>query len=238
MISRLSTRKLVFSQRTASLLPKSYFSTDIFQDKLPTEGESIANEKTGNVYVSEDALKFREIFFQRFTASPVNSWHTVNSGSYVKLTEEDLNKYLPEGVCGSLKRDFEMTAQKMWMIRDVTKLSCKFLDESMKKLKNSSSSKQFAQSEDIILEEGEVVDIPNLTDREEWDNCKVRCYQYGKHVVELDEEEKISLREINEKAESGAASLKVPLVSTSSPVVPLESVFANLPDKLFIGGSL
>jgi hypothetical protein len=237
MISRLFSKKLVFSHRVSSIVPKFYFSTDFLQDEVSTAREGVVNEKSGNVYVSEEALRFREFFFQRFSASASKSWNAVNSGSYVKLAEEDLSKYLPEGVCPSLKKDFEMTSQKMWMIRDVTKLSCRFLDESMKKLKNSSPSKLSSLPENGLLEEREVVDIPNLTDREEWDSCKVKCYQYGKPVVELDEEEQISLREKNEKSfESENAVLKSHVSFSTSPVVPLESVFANLPDKLFIGG--
>lgn len=71
-------------------------------------------------------LSHRVNFFQRGGLSNVYS-HP--EGTYVEVARADIERYMPEGVAKSVQQEFDFTQRNEWMIRDVTKVIFRLIDD-------------------------------------------------------------------------------------------------------------
>lgn len=219
-LSRLSYRSL----RRCNFTGLENFST-----KAAVAGEVDRNESAQSFNVhdeivrNEEAMKIKGFHPAHFASSDVSNLYNMRSGSYFKVTESDVKKYLPEGFCKSLKKEFDHTKQSMWMIRDTSKLVCRILDESEKKFKKSEVS-QSANSTEVGLHS--VIELPRYTDRQEWESAKLKCLVYGEVLNSSSGDSKQEKRQF--EISKGEGSLVDSIVSKLKK--------NGIPDKILLSG--
>jgi hypothetical protein len=220
-LSRLSYRSL----RRCNFTGLKNFST-----KAAVAGEVDRNESAQSFNVhdeivrNEEAMKIKGFHPAHFASSDVSNLYNMRSGSYFKVTESDVKKYLPEGFCKSLKKEFDHTKQSMWMIRDTSKLVCRILDESEKKFKKSEVSSQSANSTEVGLHS--VIELPRYTDRQEWESAKLKCLVYGEVLNSSSGDSKKEKRQF--EISKGEGSLVDSIVSKLKK--------NGIPDKILLSG--
>lgn len=111
-----------------------------------------------------------------FTAEDNTNVLDARTGSYVSVTQDELNKYLPEGWVSSLQDEFKFSRQHKWMIRDSTKLLFRLIEEVEGTLKNGKQPAAVGAGLESVLE------IPRLTDRAEWPEAQLQCSVFGKEL--------------------------------------------------------
>lgn len=51
----------------------------------------------------------------------------VQEGGYIELTDAERDRFLPEGGAGDLAYEFEANKKTAWMVRNSSKLLCRFI---------------------------------------------------------------------------------------------------------------
>jgi hypothetical protein len=135
-----------------------------------------------------DSRYYEKYTFEKDFLTPASkNIYAVPEGGFVEVDPVQLDKFLPEGMCGPVEDGLELnnTAKKgqpVWMIRESTKLVCRIIDEYDAHLhsKNKSSDKEPVIHEVIHPRR---VHVPHLTDREEWTDNVIKVTRYGKDLV-------------------------------------------------------
>jgi hypothetical protein len=105
-----------------------------------------------------------------FTARCKDIYFT-QEGAYQNISKEEMDKYLPEGACGEMDKEFEASGSLSWMIRDSTKLVYRIIDE----FKNRNG-------ESIVPRRGlrETIKIPYFTDMQvKWPGSYMEVFSYS-----------------------------------------------------------
>lgn len=105
-----------------------------------------------------------------YTKKDPSLFSGAQEGAYVDISQDDITKFFPEGMAGDAKAEFECSQRSSWMIRDTSKLLCRLLDEFRPSTGKSISNKQTVQTP---------INVPELTDRPEWDKAQIRVLRYG-----------------------------------------------------------
>jgi hypothetical protein len=134
--------------------------------------DTVASRGTGVDVQFPPLSKFEEIF----NSSSCKDIHDVKEGGYVDLDAKDIATYFPEGMAGEMDEEFEFSGRTAWMVRDSGKLLCRLVEEfEMSKgidlVKNTNRGTLQGLSAPL--------NVPGLTDRPEWDDAKMRVFQYG-----------------------------------------------------------
>lgn len=137
-----------------------------------------------HVTTSADGAMLKSFYPQHFNGDGAASWYDMRSGSYVKLSKEDLEKYLPEGVAGETAQEFAFTKQNAWMVRDTTKVLCRLVEEVEGRLKKPFSHASNSQVQGLHS----VIELPRLTDRPEWEAAQLEISCYGQTVISPNDE--------------------------------------------------
>jgi hypothetical protein len=215
-----------------SLRRCNFTALENFSTKAAVAGEFDRNEVTAQSFTvhgdeivrNEEAIKIKGFHPTHFASSDASSLYDMRSGSYFKVTESDVKKYLPEDFCKSLKKEFDHTKQTMWMIRDSSKLVCRILDESEKKFKKSEGSSQSANNTKVGLHS--VIELPRYTDRQEWESAKLKCSVYGEILNSSSGDSKQEKRQF--EVSKGEGSLVDSIVSKLKK--------NDMPDKILLSG--
>jgi len=121
--------------------------------------------------------------------SNVAAWDDVKlpeTTGFVDLpTTKDL---LPEGLAGDMEDEFTMTRKRSWLIRDVSRVMCTFLDEYPVKNGQPRSDKIIPDVPDISSKAAwsdlwHDKAIPGFSDRPEWRSAQTSVQLYGTEVM-------------------------------------------------------
>ena len=118
-------------------------------------------------------------FVSDFYAPKANDFLSVKPGSYSDIDEEDIKKFLPEGLAEGPLKEFEFSGRSTWMIRDVTKLLTGLIDSyearaGLPQAKKRSSARF-----------GEDIEVDGLTNRKEWENAVLRVLVRGTDLINV-----------------------------------------------------
>ena len=113
-----------------------------------------------------------------FDAQKSHNPHSLREGSFVNLVNADLDHFIPEGLGGEMEEDLLVTKKSAWMVRDVSRLLFRLI-ESFDKLEVENKLDGILSPETNELPPAHLVGV---TDRPEWDSCKLRVRYYGADV--------------------------------------------------------
>jgi hypothetical protein len=174
LVRSISSSLLIPKQNTSTrqiiLNNQKYFSSFTSLDKPIEEAPKEVNLSPQEWYISK--TQFTEIF----DASSTKDIHDIQEGGYVQLSEEDKDKYLPEGLAGEMSEEFEFSGRESWMVRDGAKLLCRILENY------EASKSKFDVSKNKTPGYRTKVNLEGLTDRSEWSDSKMKVLYYGKEI--------------------------------------------------------
>lgn len=133
------------------------------------------------VPASSETAQLRETEFdttalyQNTFSSPGKNIYDVRTGAYIPVQQTDLD-LLPEGLAGEALEDFTFVSKPTWMIRDSTKLVCRMLDDFVERKESTTYTVPKGIARNVYF--------PELTDRPEWDKCKMFVSSHGEKLHE------------------------------------------------------
>lgn len=110
------------------------------------------------------------------------SLYNIREGMYIDIPQTDVEKYFPEGLAGDSKEEFEYSQRNSWMMRDVTKLLCRLVDEfspSSASTPSTSSMSSAPPSKQSVISP---IVVPELTDKPEWLKSTLRVKRFGSEL--------------------------------------------------------
>ena len=113
-----------------------------------------------------------------FDAQKTHNPHCLREGSFVNLSSADLDHFIPEGLGGEMAEDLVVTKNSAWMIRDPSKLLFRFI-ETFDKLETKNRVDGSSAPE---VNELPPAHLLGVTDKPEWESCKLRVRYYGANV--------------------------------------------------------
>lgn len=222
VVSLLSTYRTLPSDKVTSAPSSSEQTTkpimSIF-DKIVTSNFGLAkNEKVevkqeaqvAKEDVPLDAENINTIFYSKYKSGVTNMTDALE-GTYVSISNDDIKRYVPEGLPKEISDEFRFTSRSEWMIRDASKVLFNFIEAFDKKniiddsisavavtmataTNNSNkptkaAGKDAASSSSAVKPEDIVALQPGLTDRNEWPSAYLKTTLYG-HEIPFDKTKK------------------------------------------------
>lgn len=97
---------------------------------------------------------------------------------------------MPEGLAGDMEEEFSMTRKRSWMIRDVSRVLCAFLDDFPVKNSKTPSDKVIPPLPDIAVKSGSSdlwhdKSYPGYSDRPEWRGSLTSAKLYGAEILSV-----------------------------------------------------
>ena len=102
--------------------PQMHFSS--FVDSTDFEA------KNGEEQVKEQ-FYFKN-YAKEFSFNNNSSLFDAKEGEYIEISKQDISLYFPEGLAGETAEEFEFSGENKWMIRDGSKILCRYLDNFAK----------------------------------------------------------------------------------------------------------
>eukprot|EP01038_Epipyxis_sp_PR26KG_P003963 gene3963-5683_t len=119
---------------------------------------------------------FTESFDYKYAAK--KTIYTIREGGFVKLNDNQIENYFPEGFAGEIGKEFEQCNCSAWMVRDGTKVLCNLIDEfKIQKLPNLKNLKSI---KDQVLHSR--IEVEKLTDRPDWQETKMEVRVFGEKI--------------------------------------------------------
>lgn len=104
------------------------------------------------------------------------NFYGAREGEYIEVSNDEIAKYLPEGLAGETKDEFDLTRQNQWMVRSSSKIMCRLLDRfaeiSAGKVRQTLPKNVNAK-----------VVVSGLTDKSEWDAALPSIQTYSKEIM-------------------------------------------------------
>jgi len=171
---------------TRSLSSLSYKKPN--NDAAKPAASSNNNDTVQNSAPIHDSRYYEKYTFEKdFLAPSSKNIYAVPEGGFVEVDPVQLDKFLPEGMCGPVEDGLELNnptkkGKPVWMIREGTKLLCRVIDEYDAHLYHKSKS---SEKEPVIHEvvHPRRVHVPQLTDKDEWSDNVIKVTRYGKDLV-------------------------------------------------------
>lgn len=107
--------------------------------------------------------------------------HNAREGAYISIDNEDMKKYLPEGLPRGLQTEFTLTNSNMMMVRDMHKVMCRLIEEYEEK--HHPSLNPNTQKNGTTSSYATRLHLQGLTNRPEWPKSIMKTFYYGKELV-------------------------------------------------------
>lgn len=228
------------------------FSKVTFRKPRPQQSESGTLPPPADTAASDDGAANAindPRFYEKFTftkdflssSAQLADVHSVQEGTFLPVDMEQFDRYLPEGCSGPMEealglggdtkkqaafRDDEESENKVWMVRESTKLVCKLIDEHDARI---TGKKQDRKASSVRTRRS--FHVPGLTDREEWPANTLKVTQYGRDLCNFSKETlqgKRNYVRLTKREESA-----VDTVMDKLKAAPADSA---LPDKILLTG--
>lgn len=192
-----SSAKLVSRSRGSIAMPnmaaRSLSSLSYKKPKATVSAAVNADSAAKESALVRDSRYYEKYTFEKDFLTPVSkNIYAVPEGGFIEVDPVQLDKYLPEGMCGPVEDGLELNnptkkGKPVWMVREGTKMLCRLIDEYDAHLhnKNKSSGKEPVIHEVIHSRR---VHVPQLTDKDEWSDNVIKITRYGKDLVNASNE--------------------------------------------------
>lgn len=237
MLVNRSMRTLALSRtflRTRSV--SLSLSTVAQQVQIEASVAADLQKEAMHVNTSEDGAMLKSFTTSHFSSEGIPSIYDLRSGAYQRLSQDELTKFLPEGVAGETAAEFAFTKQNAWMIRDTTKVLCRLIEEVEGRL-----TKPFSHPSTGHQAQGlhSVIDMPRLTRRPEWEHAQLDISCYGQKVISPNDD----LHKSIAAASVQSASSSEAMIHSKGPKSLLEKLVkkvgereGGVPDKIMLTG--
>ena len=157
--------------------PEVYVGYDPDRTLEDVDCYSSVSPREPPIPTSEQLFSHKELDFDKTYLTKSPSIHTIKEGGYVLLSDDEIHRYMPEGLMGESNSEFEYTDIKAWMIRDSTKMLCRLIEEHEKGKDHFIAPRQEGDAEKcgVALSDH----LSGLTDRPERSDALLQVYRRG-----------------------------------------------------------
>lgn len=120
-------------------------------------------------------------FSNHFAAGSEQNISDVREGGYVALKDDDLAKYLPDGITGEVMQEFDFSEVQSWMVRDTSKVLCRLIEEYEASKNGAFATDRPAPKQSTASKPH----LPGLHDRPERPDALLEAYRFG-HKISAD----------------------------------------------------
>jgi len=137
---------------------------DALEFNAQAENEQVENHYSLKSYAND------------FSSNTTSSLYDAKEGEYIEISKQDISLYFPEGLAGETADEFAFTGENKWMVRDGSKILCRYLDNFAKK--NKTTKRQI-----IPRKYATTLTLDGLTDRPEWSSAHLSVQHFSNELI-------------------------------------------------------